>query len=528
MKALELNTAIILESQNPHNSFTISPLFPYNWLLYLQWSQTNFSFKEVSMAKSKKSAFSPKHILWIIIIVAILAGGGGYAYYRMVYLPNQTTDQPTLQTAVARQGDLIIYASGTGTLTPAAESSFGFSASGQVSSINVKVGDTVEAGQLLAELDNSSQEIQYQQAKRDLAELTSPYALATAQQELATAQQSVDSARSHLAYLISPTVFYWEEQVNQAKQALADAQTAAQASPSTEADQNVKQAQETLDSAQKKLQGNREYYKNKYIPQNFTVEDRRTNTKYVAAPTEIDIAEARANYAQAQASVVEAQNYLAALQGESVPDDATGTNLAALQNAQLSLKSAEDALQETQLIAPISGTLMSLDLTLGDTVSSGSIATVADLSTPYLEVFLDATDWENVKVGYDTEVTFDALPDTKYTGKVTQVDPGLYTSGNNSVVRAIVELDRPTDGFNLPTGSTAAVDVIAGQARNAVLVPVEALHETSPGNYALFVLENGQPRLHVVEVGIQDSVSAEIKSGLQAGQMVTTGITATR
>jgi multidrug efflux pump subunit AcrA (membrane-fusion protein) len=92
----------------------------------------------------------------------------------------------------------------------------------------------------------------------------------------------------------------------------------------------------------------------------------------------------------------------------------------------------------------------------------------------------------------------------------------------------MVELDPPSDGFNLPTGSTAAVDVIAGQARNAVLVPVEALHETSPGNYALFVLENGKPRLRVVDVGIQDTLYAEIKSGLQAGEVVTTGIAATR
>ena len=133
-----------------------------------------------------------------------------------------------------------------------------------------------------------------------------------------------------------------------------------------------------------------------------------------------------------------------------------------------------------------------------------------------------------MQVGYDAEVTFDALPDTTYTGKVIQVDPGLYTSGNNSVVRAMVELDKPANGFNLPTGSTAAVDVIAGQARNAVLVPIEALHETSPGNYALFVLENGQSHLRVVEVGIQDTLYAEIKSGLQAGEVVTTGITATR
>ena len=483
------------------------------------------------MPQTTKSSFFSKfsrRILWILLAVLALAGGGGYAYYRMVYLPQQTTDEPTMQTATARQGDLVIYASGTGTLVPAEEASFGFGANGQVTKINVKVGDRVESGQLLAELDNSTQETQYAQAKRALAELTSPYAIATAEQDVVTAKANVDSARSHLAYLLSPSVLYWEEQVAQAEQDLAAVQADAQSSSSTEADQKVQQAQDALNTAQDKLKGSQDYYQNFYVPDNFSHIDRRTKKKYVAAPTDINIAEARADYALAQATLVEAQNYLAALKGESVPDDATGTNLTQLEDAQLTLKSAEEDLTANQLIAPISGTVMSLDLTLGDTVSSGAVVTIADLNTPYLEVFLDATDWENAKVGYDAEVTFDALPDNKYTGKVTQVDPGLYTSGNTSVVRAMVQLDSPTDGFNLPTGSTAAVDVIAGQARNAVLVPVEALHETSPGSYALFVLENGKPRLRVVEVGIQDTLYAEIKSGLQAGETVTTGITATR
>jgi HlyD family secretion protein len=470
----------------------------------------------------------PRRMLWILPAVVILASGGGYAYYRLSYLPGQTADEPAMQTATARQGDLVIYASGAGTLIPAAETSLGFRTSGQVTRINVKVGDIVDAGQVLAELDNVSQQIQYTQAKRALADMTSPYAIATAEQDLATARQSVDSARSHLAYLISPAVLNSEEAVAKAEQDLANAKTAAQAAPSAEADQKVAHAQDTLDTAKDRLKGNLEYYKNKYLPENFTVFDRRTDTKYVAAPTDADIAAARAEYALAQASVLEAQNYLAVLQGGDIPEGATGSNLTQLEDAKLSLQSAEDSLAATQLISPISGTVMSLDLVQGDTVSTGTVATIADLSQPYLEVFLDATDWENVKVGYASEVTFDALPDTTFTGKVTQVDPGLYTSGNTSVVRALVELDKPSDGFNLPTGSTAAVDVIAGRAMNAVLVPIEALHQTSPGNYTVFILENGKPRLRVVEVGIQDSLYAEIKSGLEAGEVVTTGIAETR
>jgi hypothetical protein len=44
----------------------------------------------------------------------------------------------------------------------------------------------------------------------------------------------------------------------------------------------------------------------------------------------------------------------------------------------------------------------------------------------------------------------------------------------------------------------------------------------------VFVMQNGKPTLRVVEVGIQDQVSAEIISGLQAGDIVTTGITGTK
>jgi len=61
-----------------------------------------------------------------------------------------------------------------------------------------------------------------------------------------------------------------------------------------------------------------------------------------------------------------------------------------------------------------------------------------------------------------------------------------------------------------------------------VLVPIEALHEFGEGKYALFVMENGKLRLRVVEVGLQDLTKAEIISGLNAGDLVSTGVVKTR
>ena len=480
-----------------------------------------------------------KRTRWIIAgAILLLLVGGGYAYYKLTYVSSQTATTTALQTAVVRQGNLIIYASGNGTLVAAQQATFNFGASGQITKVNAKAGDSVKAGDVLAEMDDSTQQVQYLQAKRALADMTSPYAIATAEQSIATAMQKVDTTHSQLAYLLSPAVLYWEEQVAKAEQDLADAKKEAKKSPSSDADAKVKQAAAVLDTFQDKLKGNKDYYENVYVPQYFTTKDRSTGTKYVAEPTDAEIAAARASLDLAKASVVEAQNYLAALKGQSIPENATGSSLTTLENAQLAVKTAEENLANTKLIAPISGTLMTFDLTIGNDTNSSSTSsstsstssstvTIADLSEPFVQVFLDPSDWNNVKVGKDAEITFDALPDAKFTGKVTQVDPGLYTSGNTSVVRALVQLDVPKTGFNLPLGSTASVDVIGGRADNALLVPIEALHPAGD-KFTVFVMQNNKPTLHVVEVGIQDQVSAEIKSGLKAGDVVTTGVTATK
>ena len=139
---------------------------------------------------------------WIILAILIVLSAGGFSYYKFIYLPAQTPSQPALQTATVRQGDLVISASGTGTLAPADQVTFGFGTSGQVTKLSIKVGDQVQAGQVLAEVDGTSQQVAYTQAKRALTDLTSPYAIATAEQTIATDMANVDTEHGRLAYLI--------------------------------------------------------------------------------------------------------------------------------------------------------------------------------------------------------------------------------------------------------------------------------------------------------------------------------------
>ncbi len=148
----------------------------------------------------------------------------------------------------------------------------------------------------------------------------------------------------------------------------------------------------------------------------------------------------------------------------------------------------------------------------------------SEITAHTLEVYFDESDWGKIRVGYEVEVIFDALPEKTFVGQVVHVDPALANEQNTVVVRGLIELDISTTGWNdLPFNSAASVDVIGGRAENVVTVPVEALREISDGEYAVFVLENGELEMRMVEVGLQDLLYAEIVSGLEVGDVVTTG-----
>ncbi|CAG0977813.1 Macrolide export protein MacA [Anaerolineales bacterium] len=469
-----------------------------------------------------------KKTWWGIALLLILAVGGGVTYFQMNTNKTQTTETETLQTTVARESDLVLYASGTGTLVSMDEVDLGFKSSGQVEQINVEVGDKVKAGDVLAIIDDSNAQVQYTQAKRNLLELTSPVAIATAEEEIATAQIGVQTAISQLAYLISPTVYYWETEITKADQKVIKAKKDLEESPNdTELQKKLSDAEAYLDFAKDKLEGNQYYYEHEYVKDTFTVS--ANGSKYVAEPTDADIAEARAELTAAKATLQEAEYYYAALTGGEVPEDATGSKLGELEQAKLDLKEAELELAGTTLVSPINGTVMSVDMSIGDTVGTSAVITVADLSQQYLEIFLDESDWANIRSSYPAEIIFDILPDSTFNGVVTQVDPGLYSESGTTAVRAIVKLtDVDGDSFNLPLGTSASVDVIAGEATDAILIPVEALHDAGNGQYGVFVMTNGEPRLQLVEIGIQDLTSVEITSGLNPGDMITTGIAETQ
>jgi multidrug efflux pump subunit AcrA (membrane-fusion protein) len=289
-------------------------------------------------------------------------------------------------------------------------------------------------------------------------------------------------------------------------------------------------------------------YEETYIPKNFTqystrrsrrgtvseivkVEDDTTGkmVDLVIQPSEGEIGMARAKYDLAKATIGEAQTYLDVLNGGEIPDGATGSKLLTYIETQHTLQTAQYNLKATRLIAPFNGTVTSLDMSVGDMVNRTSVMTISNLDQPYsLDAYLDAQDWGEIKEGYEVEVSFDILPDQVFPGVVTNVYPTLDTSSANKALVHITAKLNDAMSYNLPAGAAASVDVIGGRAKNAVLVPVEALHQIGENQYTLFVKQNGKLRLREVQVGLQDLTKAEIISGVNAGDTVTTGVVETK
>jgi len=484
--------------------------------------QTNPTTKIENNRRQSKNWIKrlPKRTWWIVLAGVVIAGGA-IAYFTIhaqQASAASASQQPALQTAVARQGNLVLRASGTGTLIAAQEVNLNFKTSGVLQVLNVSVGAQVKAGDLLAQLDDSNQQVTLAQAQQALNQLTSPSAIANAQLAVTTAEANVITSQAVLNSLQN-----WDNtaliQDEYAKVVLAKA--------------NLDKAQTAYDSANVgpyiNNPGEASLYQALYNAQQAYNTAQSIYSAYSQKPTQRQVNAAKASLALVNATLTEDQNLVAALTGGTVPADATGAGLNALNQAKIALQDAQNNLDATKLNSPISGTIMSISNHVGETVGGSTFMTIADLSKSDLQIYMDQSDWNNIQTGYTANITFDALPDQVFTGKVTQVSPQLVTIQGNSVVEGLVELDQnqAAGSVKLPLGVSASVDVIAAQANNVILVPVQALHQLAPGSYAVFVMTNGKPTLRIVTVGIQDSTFAEIKTGLKSGEVVTTGIQAT-
>jgi HlyD family secretion protein len=455
-----------------------------------------------------------KWVLWLIVAaLVILAAGGGYAIYARVHAAAQTEQEPEIQTATVTQGDIVLSALGSGTLMPASETDLVFHVDGTVKEVLVGVGDQVHAGDALARLDTTDLERALAQAEISLRQ---------AQISLETAQEPPDEATIQTA----------RDTVDQAAATLELEQITYRGTmSSTLVTQSLSDAQENYDARladytaqlNKYNEGNTVYW---YVDQaQQRLDKAKTALEQVQQQVDEQVQSAHNSLASATDQYNQAQASLQALLAES--DTLTIENLELnVQTAEMNLAVAQENLANATLVAPFDGVVTAVAIQVGGTIGGATAAiTSADMAAPVMEFWVEEADMGSATVGNPVNIVFDALPDLTFSGKITRVEPTLVTVGSTAAVQIWASVDiSATAPVTLFSGMNAEVEIIAGEARNTLLVPVEALRELAPGQYAVFVVTaDGELELRPVTVGLKDDVNAEILSGLDVGDVVSAG-----
>lgn len=444
-----------------------------------------------------------------VVIVGILAVGGGYLLYnRFVAPPPSPT---TRQVEPVRRGTLEATVSATGNITMPRQAKLSFGSSGTVAEVKVKVGDQVKEGQVLAKLDTvplertvTSARANLRTAQINLEKATNPYdeqdianaeaAVRNAQVAVEVAQRSVEVARNSTtnAQTVRDREYEWSYFVNRYIEAVnAGGHT-----------------QEDLDRLYNNV---------------LTAQERLAVARQQAANTitnaDNDLAKARDTLRSAQQDLAEKRA------GGDAQDIELKRN--ALVSAQASYLTTLDNLNRATVTAPFSGVIASVGLKEGEQAAATANITLVDTSVVQVEAILDEIDVAKVRPGHDAIITLDALPDVRLKATVTAISP--VATRQAGVVNYPVTLTLEPTQTPAKDGMTALATITVLRKENILLVPNRALRAVG-GQRVVTVQAGNQTEQRQVRTGLSNDQFTEILEGLTQGEAVVieTGTTAPR
>jgi HlyD family secretion protein len=463
------------------------------------------------MSKQTSNVKNSRARTWIFILIAVVVIA--VIGVLIVNKRNSTATTTQYQTVRAEKGTLTATIGATGTVRSNQSALLKWQNTGTVGAIKVKAGDQVKTGDVLgilrlAALAQTTLESNLVNAQENLAEMTSPEAIANAQLAITTAQKQVTDAQT-----TQLNTQYWENAALQqnyyasyviAKDNLDKAQTAYDNAHVGAYINNANEANayQRLYTAKKAYDTAHYYY-----------------SVYSQTPTQRQLNEAQANLDLANATLKNAQIYLAVLTGGDIPAGATGTALLQYEQAKQTVQTAQANLDANNLTAPFTGSITEVDGMVGDQVTPATTAfRIDDMTQMKVDVQVSEVDIDSVQVGQPVTLTFDAIAGKTYNGKVVEV-----AQAGNSVQGAVdftVTVALTNADKSVKPGMTAAVTITVKQVNNVLLVPSRAVRLVN-NQLVVYVLINGQPQAVNVTLGASSDTMSEVVSGnLKAGDII--------
>ncbi|MEO0082191.1 MAG: efflux RND transporter periplasmic adaptor subunit [candidate division WOR-3 bacterium] len=242
---------------------------------------------------------------------------------------------------------------------------------------------------------------------------------------------------------------------------------------------------------------------------------------------------ARSSFEQAQASFgriesLYARGLISAEQHEAAK--------ASYEAARAQYEQAEDQLAKTSLRAPISGTVVQLNVKQGETVMLGTmnnpgtvIMVLADMSRMEARIDVDETDVVSLALGQPVRVEVDALPDTAFAGQVTKIGYmpttsllSTETQGTDFEVIVTLESVSPV----LRPGMSVSAEITTASLDSVLVIPLQAVGRREVEGReqeTVYLIEDGKAKLQVIRTGKASDTEVEVTEGLKPGDQVVTG-----
>ena len=174
------------------------------------------------------------------------------------------------------------------------------------------------------------------------------------------------------------------------------------------------------------------------------------------------------------------------------------------------------------ILAPFDGVVSRRMVDPGDAALPGSpLYQVADVSTIWVTALVDDIDVAKVQVGQAAEIVLPAYLGRSVPGTITRVGrtavPRTATGAGGRIVRTRVDLTGPTHG--LRPGMEIDVKTESVIARNALLVPADAIIEDETGRW-VYLVRDGRAHRTRVTTGANNYLQTQVTEGLQAGDVV--------
>jgi multidrug efflux pump subunit AcrA (membrane-fusion protein) len=398
------------------------------------------------------------------VAVAAVAVGSVGAY---AFAGGESPEKAKTGTAKVDRGEVATAVATIGSLEPAQNRSLSFATSGTVTKVNVRPGDEVRAGEVLAEIDPTDAQEQVDAAEEDLEE---------AQEDLDEAESSGSSAATcPVAASSGPSI-----RLVAGSGGPTPSRTPATASTPTP----------STSAAPAKT---------------------APASPPVPAPSRSSTGRPPSGPTPGGGS----SDNCAANQGPGGGGDPILTARQRVISAEQALAEAEDQLAGTKITAPIGGKVLSVDGSVGSDVDGGAaFVTLADVAGMQVSARFPEADASVVELGQAGTVTLANRPGEESPVRVVQIDP-IGAADGDMVTYGVVLAFETVPG-DLLVGQSANVKIKTSSVADVLRVPSNAIRDTG----VVVVRTASGDEQRSVETGLRSDQYTEIKSGLAEGDEV--------